>query len=109
MTEEQKTEAIKLVKQGLETIQAREYREIAEIPTEGKQQFEIKYSFVNEGIEGIFNIIGNTEANGAEAEVSLVSEFTDDPLHSISDLTKEQINTDLRSAQDFLNKNLNMV
>ncbi|KQM78445.1 hypothetical protein ASE74_13145 [Pedobacter sp. Leaf216] len=106
MTEEQKTEAIKLVKQGLETIQAREYREIAEIPTEGKQNFEVKYSFVNEGVEGIFNITGDgTEGGDA---ITLVSEFTDDPLNSISDLTKEQVNFDLRSAQEFVNKNLNM-
>lgn len=100
MTEEQKQKAVILLKQGLETIQAREYREIAVIPTEDQENFEVKYSFLHDEVEGIFTVVGK----GADPVV-LQAEFEENLTQGASILT-EQINTDLTSAQEYVNEHI---
>lgn len=110
MTADKKQQAIKLLKQGLETIQDRAYTEIAEIPTEDQDDFQVKYSFVHEGIEGIFTVIGKaapTEAEEAEIRFTLLSEFAEDSLHYESATAKEQVDNDLVSAENYLNGHIN--
>jgi len=110
MIADKKQQAIKLLKQGLETIQDRAYTEIAEIPTEDQDDFQVKYSFVHEGSEGIFNIIGKAAHAEQEDEAisfTLLSEFADDSLHYGSVTAKEQVDNDLVSAESYLNTHIN--
>jgi len=109
MTADKKQQAIKLLKQGLETIQDRAYTEIAEIPTEDQDDFQVKYSFVHEGIEGIFTVIGKAAhaEEGAEVRFTLLSEFAEDSLHYESATAKEQVDNDLVSAESYLNGHIN--
>ena len=110
MTADKKQQAIKLLKQGLETIQDRAYTEIAEIPTEGQDDFQVKYSFVHEGIEGIFTVIGKAAHAEQEDETisfTLLSEFADDSRHYESVTAKEQVDIDLVSAESYLNAHIN--
>jgi hypothetical protein len=111
MTADKKQQAIKLLKQGLETIQDRAYTEIAEIPTEDQDDFQVKYSFVHDGIEGIFTVIGKAAPIKAEEEAqirfTLLSEFAEDSLHYESVTAKEQVDNDLVSAESYLNGHIN--
>ncbi|KLT63969.1 hypothetical protein [Pedobacter sp. BMA] len=110
MTADKKVQAIKLLKQGLETIQARAYTEIAEIPTDDQDDFQVKYSFVHEGIEGIFTVIGKAApAASEEGEIkfTLLSEFAEDSLHYESATAREQVDNDLISAESYLNDHIN--
>jgi hypothetical protein len=110
MTADKKQHAIQLLKQGLETIQDRAYTEIAEIPTEDQNDFQVKYSFLHEGIEGIFTVIGKAAHAGQEdAAISftLLSEFSDDSLHYESVTAKEQVDNDLVNVESYLNAHIN--
>ncbi|WP_231426135.1 hypothetical protein [Pedobacter sp. Leaf250] len=112
MTEEKKQQAIKLLKQGLETVQEREYTEIAEVPTEDDERFEVKYSFVHDGIEGIFTVVGRSSEVQAENEeeeikISLLSEFADDSLHYDSATAKDQVDNDLINVEEYLHRHIN--
>ena len=111
MTADKKQQAIKLLKQGLETIQERAYTEIAEIPTEDHEDFQVKYSFVHEGIEGIFTVIGKAapakEDEETEIRFTLLSEFDKDSLHYESVKAKEQVDNDLLGAESYLNGHIN--
>ncbi|WP_421944266.1 hypothetical protein [Pedobacter sp.] len=110
MTADKKQQAIQLLKQGLETVQERAYTEIAEIPTEEQEDFEVKYSFVHDGIEGIFTVIGKSGI-AAEKEVplkvTLLSEFPEDSLLYDSATAKEQVDNDLLGAEAYLNSHIN--
>jgi hypothetical protein len=109
MTDEKKQQAIKLLKQGLETVEEREYSEIAEVPTEDENRFEVKYSFVHDGIEGIFTVIGE-RANADdedELKINLLSEFADDSLHYDSATAKEQVDNDLINVEEYLHRHIN--
>ncbi len=109
MTEEKKQQAIKLLKQGLETVEEREYTEIAEVPTEDENRFEVKYSFVHDGIEGIFTVIGE-RANAddeQELKINLLSEFADDSLHYDSATAKDQVDNDLINVEEYLHRHIN--
>lgn len=110
MKAEKKQQAIQLLKQGLETIQDRAYTEIAEIPTDEEANFQVKYSFVHDGIEGIFTIIGSTgEAQDKETplKVTLLSDFPEDSLLYQSATAKEQVDNDLLGAENYLNSHIN--
>jgi len=109
MTADKKQQAIKLLKQGLETIQDRAYTEIAEIPVEDQKDFQVKYSFAHEGIEGIFTVVGKAAPaeEGAEIRFTLLSEFAEDSLHYQSVTAKEQVDNDLISAESYLNGHIN--
>ncbi|RZK38885.1 MAG: hypothetical protein EOO90_20760 [Pedobacter sp.] len=110
MTEEKKQQAIKLLKQALETVEEREYIEIAEIPTEDENRFEVKYSFVHDGIEGIFTVIGQSnEAENKEEtlKITLLSQFDNDSLHYESATAKDQVDNDLLNAEDYLHRYIN--
>ena len=110
MTADKKQQAIKLLKQGLETIQDRAYTEIAEIPTEDQDDFQIKYSFTHEGLEGIFTVIGKAapgESEESEMRFTLLSEFAEDSLHYESATAKDQVDNDLISAENYLNGHIN--
>ncbi|RBQ08951.1 hypothetical protein DRW42_07005 [Pedobacter miscanthi] len=54
MTADKKQQAIRLLRLGLETIQDRAYTEIAEIPTEDQDDFQVKYSYVHDKYRGYF-------------------------------------------------------
>lgn len=108
MTAEKKQQAIKLLKQGLETVEERAYTEIAEIPTAEEQDFEVKYSFVHDGIEGIFTVIGKAaEENEGAVKITLLSEFPEDSLLYESATAKEQVDNDLLGAETYLNSHIN--
>ena len=112
MTEEKKQQAIKLLKQGLETVEEREYREIAEVPTEDENRFEVKYSFVHDGLEGIFTVVGlrsdrETDSEDQQIKISLLSEFADDSLHYESATAKEQVDNDLIQVEEYLHRHIN--
>ncbi|WP_426329034.1 hypothetical protein [Pedobacter sp. R-06] len=110
MTADEKQLAIKLLKQGLETIQDRAYTEIAEIPTEDQDDFQVKYSFVHGGIEGIFTVIGkaaHAEQEDTEISFTLLSEFAEDSQYDGSVAAREQIDKDLVSAEGYLNTHIN--
>lgn len=112
MTEEKKQQAIKLLKQGLETVEERAYTEIAEIPVDDENRFEVKYSFVHEGLEGIFTVVGRASTENDEAEeekinVTLLSEFAEDSLHYQSATAKDQVDNDLVNVEEYLNGHIN--
>lgn len=110
MTTDKKQQAIRLLKQGLETIQERAYTEIAEIPTQEQEDFQVKYSFVHDGIEGIFTVTGKpaeAEEGHMPIKLSLLSEFPEDSLLYESATAKEQVDNDLLSAEEYLNTHIN--
>jgi len=112
MTEEKKQQAIKLLKQGLETVEERAYTEIAEVPTEDENRFEVKYSFVHDGVEGIFTVVGRgtvseTESDEEELTITLLSEFPEDSLHHDSATAKEQVDQDLINVEEYLHRHIN--
>ncbi|WP_316825554.1 hypothetical protein [Pedobacter miscanthi] len=110
MTADKKQQAIKLLKQGLETIQDRAYTEIAEIPTENQEDFQVKYSFVHDGLEGIFTVVGKPASDEGEEPAirfTLLSEFAADSLHYESAMAKKQVDHDLISAESYLNEHIN--
>ena len=110
MTEDKKQQAIKLLKQGLETVEEREYREIAEVPTEDENRFEVKYSFVHDGLEGIFTVVGqSTETDEEEKalKITLLSEFADDSLHYESATAKDQVDNDLLDVEEYMHRHIN--
>jgi len=112
MTEEKKQQAIKLLKQGLETVEEREYTEIAEVPTEDSDRFEVKYSFLHDSIEGIFTVVGRSnESHSSEEEkdlkITLLSEFAEDSLHYDSATAKEQVDHDLINVEEYLHRHIN--
>lgn len=110
MTAEKKQQAIQLLKQGLETVQDRAYTEIAEIPTDYQENFQVKYSFVHDGIEGIFTVIGNASEAGEQEtplKVTLLSDFPEDSLLYESATAKEQVDNDLLGAEAYLNSHIN--
>jgi len=111
MTADKKQQAIKLLKQGLETIQDRAYTEIAEIPTEDQEDFQVKYSFVHEGIEGIFTVIGKAApaGEGADDRFTLRSEFAEDSLHYKLVTARAQVDNDLISAENYLNGHIDQL
>ena len=107
MTEAQKAEALKHLKQALETIQAREYKEIAEIPSDNQEYFEVKYSFISHRTEGIFTVSGSVEQNGdGRGGVRLSGDFSEALRHPYSPDLLEQIKNDLKSAEGYLAKSL---
>lgn len=104
-----KQQAIAILKQGLETIQDRAYTEIAEIPTEDSEDFQVKYSFVHEDIEGIFTVVGKAAPGGTEEGVihfSLSSEFAEDSRHYGLVEAKSQVDEDLANAELYLNDHI---
>lgn len=112
MTEDKRQQAIKLLKQGLETVEEREYTEIAEVPMTDEKKFEIKYSFVHDGIEGICTIVGQSqtvESNTGEEElkITLLSQFDEDSLHYNSMTAKEQVDNDLINVEEYLHRHIN--
>lgn len=112
MTEEKKQQAVKLLKQGLETVEERAYTEIAEIPVEDENRFEVKYSFVHEGLEGIFTVVGRASMDADDAQdeqirITLLSEFAEDSLHYQSATAKDQVDNDLINAEEYLNGHIN--
>jgi len=112
MTEEKKQQAIKLLKQGLETVEEREYTEIAEVPTEDSDRFEVKYSFLHDSVEGIFTVVGRSNELHAPDEekdlkITLLSEFAEDSLHYDSATAKEQVDHDLINVEEYLHRHIN--
>jgi len=112
MTEEKKQQAIKLLKQGLETVEEREYTEIAEVPTEDSDRFEVKYSFLHDSVEGIFTVVGRSnELHASDDEkdlkITLLSEFAEDSLHYDSATAKEQVDHDLINVEEYLHRHIN--
>lgn len=112
MTEEKKQQAIKLLKQGLETVEEREYTEIAEVPTEDSDRFEVKYSFLHDNVEGIFTVVGRSnELHASDYEqhlkITLLSEFAEDSLHYDSATAKEQVDHDLINVEEYLHRHIN--
>lgn len=110
MTADKKQQATQLLKQALETVQDRAYTEIAEIPTDEQKDFQVKYSFVHDGIEGIFTVIGKTGEAGENAgplKVTLLSDFPEDSLLYESTTAKEQVDNDLLNAEEYLNSHIN--
>jgi hypothetical protein len=112
MTEEKKQQAIKLLKQGLETVEEREYTEIAEVPTEDSDRFEVKYSFLHDSVEGIFTVVGRSNESHAsddkqDLKITLLSEFAEDSLHYDSATAKEQVDHDLINVEEYLHRHIN--
>ncbi|RNL55783.1 hypothetical protein [Pedobacter jejuensis] len=112
MNDEKKQKAIALIKQGLETVMDREYTEISEIPTDDVNELQVKYSFVHDGISGIFTVIGqaNTEesATGEELiKLSLFSKFDEDSTHYDSMTAKEQVDNDLLNVEEYVHRHIN--
>ncbi|MCZ4223449.1 hypothetical protein [Pedobacter rhodius] len=112
MNDEKKQKALELIKQGLETVRDREYTEIAEIPTVNLDTIQVKYSFVHDGIEGIFTLIGQIhEEESASGEVllkfSLFSQFDEDSSHYQSMTAKEQVDNDLLNVEEYLHRHIN--
>lgn len=112
MTEDKRQQAIKLLKQGLETVEDREYTEIAEVPMTDERKFEVKYSFVHDGIEGICTIVGQSETvesttGEEELKVTLLSEFDEDSLHYNSMTAKEQVDNDLINVEEYMHRHIN--
>lgn len=112
MTEEKKQQAIKLLKQGLETVEEREYTEIAEVPTEDSDRFEVKYSFLHDSVEGIFTVVGRSNELHAideekDLKITLLSEFAEDSLHYDSATAKEQVDHDLINVEEYLHRHIN--
>ncbi|TCD08285.1 hypothetical protein EZ449_12835 [Pedobacter frigidisoli] len=112
MIEKKKQQAIKLLKQGLETVEEREYTEIAEVPTTDEDKFEVKYSFVHDGLEGIFTVVGqaaNVDSDSEEEKikVTLFSEFAEDSLHYDSATAKEQVDNDLINVEEYMHRHIN--
>lgn len=108
MTAEKKQQAIKLLKQALETVEERAYTEIAEIPTEEEQDLQVKYSFVHDGVEGIFTVIGKAAvAEEKSIRITFLSEFPEDSLLYESATAKEQVDNDLLGAETYVNDHIN--
>jgi len=109
MTQEKKQQAITLLKQGLETVLEREYREIAEIPTDDENIIQVKYSFVYDGVEGIFTVIGQPqdEVGDSQVKLSLLSQFDEDSTHHESLTAKDQVDNDLINVEEYLNLHIN--
>ncbi|WP_029286182.1 hypothetical protein [Pedobacter sp. R20-19] len=112
MTEDKRQQAIKLLKQGLETVEQREYTEIAEIPMTDENTFEMKYSFVHDGIEGICTIVGQSQivestTGEEELKITLLSQFDEDSLHYNSMTAKEQVDNDLINVEEYLHRHIN--
>jgi hypothetical protein len=109
MTTEKKEQAVTLLRQGLETIQHRAYTEIAEIPTENSGEFQVKYSFVHDDIEGIFTVIGqlaSLEQGEMGKGVGLSATFGEDAKHDGSAEAKAQVEKDLESAEGYINAHI---
>jgi len=112
MTEDKRQQAIKLLKQGLETVEDREYTEIAEVPVTEAHKFEVKYSFVHDGIEGIFTVVGQSQTvesttGEEELKISLLSEFAEDSNHYESMTAKEQVDNDLINVEEYMHRHIN--
>ncbi|ARS40326.1 hypothetical protein CA265_11935 [Sphingobacteriaceae bacterium GW460-11-11-14-LB5] len=112
MNEEKKQKAIVLIKQGLETVLEREYTEIAEIPVEDEDMVKVKYSFVHDGVEGIFTVVGQNQNNGSDTDedllrLSLFSQFDEDSNHYQSMTAKEQVDHDLLNVEEYLHRHIN--
>ncbi|MGM9478065.1 hypothetical protein ACS5PU_16680 [Pedobacter sp. GSP4] len=106
MTADKKEQAIALLKQALETIQDRAYAEIAEIPTEGQDDFQVKYSFLHDHLEGIFTVVGKLaprQSGGAPDRFSLSDEFDQDSSQHNLIAAQKKVNQDLLSAEAYLN------
>ncbi|SER91521.1 hypothetical protein [Pedobacter rhizosphaerae] len=104
-----KQQAIALLKRGLETIQDRAYTEIAEIPTENSDDFQVKYSFVHDDLEGLFTVIGKTATGGSDQRkprFALSAEFAEDSRHFGSVAAKGQVDKDLASSERYLNEHI---
>jgi len=112
MNEEKKQKAAALIKQGLETVLEREYTEIAEIPVDDEDMVQVKYSFVHDGIEGIFTVIGQSQhkEEGADEDLlklSLFSQFDEDSSHYQSMTAKDQVDNDLLNVEEYLHRHIN--
>jgi hypothetical protein len=107
MKEDKKQELLGLIRQRLETVTMREYHEIAEIPTDRLNTFMVKYSFLYDGKEGVFNIVGHAEPTERVNEIdyiTLKSEFDTRSVHYNSLSAKDQVDQDLAEVTRFLNQ-----
>lgn len=107
MAEDKKQELLGLIKQRLETVTTREYHEIAEIPTDKLNNFMVKYSFLHDGREGVFNIVGQAEPTDNVNElinITLKSQFDAGSVHYNSLSAKDQVDQDLAEVSKFLNR-----
>ncbi|TBO36406.1 hypothetical protein [Pedobacter kyonggii] len=112
MNEEKKQKAIALIKQGLETVLEREYTEIAEIPVDDEDMVQVKYSFVHDGVEGIFTVVGQSQHNVEGTDegllrLSLFSQFDEDSSHYQSMTAKDQVDNDLLNVEEYLHRHIN--
>jgi hypothetical protein len=107
MKEDKRKELLGLIKQRLETVTMREYHEIAEIPTDKLNTFIVKYSFLHDGKEGVFNIVGLAEPKESVNEfnyIILKSEFDTSSVHYNSLSAKDQVDHDLAEVTRFMNQ-----
>ncbi len=96
-----------LIKQRLETVTRREYHEIAEIPTDNLNTFMVKYSFLHDGKEGVFNVVGHAQPTKGVNEIdyiTLKSEFDTGSVHYSSLSAKDQVDQDLAEVTRILNQ-----
>ncbi|TCD25471.1 hypothetical protein EZ456_15695 [Pedobacter psychrodurus] len=112
MNEDKRQKALDLIKQGLETVRDREYTEIAEIPSDDLNLLQVKYSFVHDGIEGIFTVIGQSHEEESDTgegllKYSLFSQFDEDSVHYQSMTAKEQVDNDLLNVEEYLHRHIN--
>jgi len=107
MTEDKKQKLLGMIKQRLETVTAREYHEIAEIPTDRVDTFMVKYSFLQDGKEGVFNIVGQAEPMDSANEINILTlknEFDAGSVHYNSLSAKDQVDQDLAEVTRFINQ-----